>query len=150
MRVVLQRVSEAAVRIDGEVVGEIGQGFVVLVGIEDVDTVADADWLAHKIVNMRVFADENNAMNKSLLDVEGDLLVISQFTLFAQTKKGNRPSFIRSARPEVAEPLYEYFKTALAQALGREIQSGRFGADMKVSLTNDGPVTIGVDTQNKA
>ena len=149
MRIVLQRVSEAAVRVDGEVIGQIGQGLLLLVGIEAADTLEDVKWLAHKVGNMRIFGDEYGAMNKSILDVQGDALVISQFTLFAQTKKGNRPSFIRSARPEQAEPLYELFKSELGQVLGRKVESGRFGADMKVSLLNDGPVTICMDTANK-
>lgn len=147
MRAILQRVSEAAVHVEGECLGAIGHGFLVLVGIEAADTLEDIQWLAHKIVNMRVFGDENGAMNLSVQDVRGNLLVISQFTLFAQTKKGNRPSFIRAAAPEYANSLYEKFVEALEQALGREVSTGKFGADMKVSLINDGPVTITIDTK---
>ncbi len=129
--------------------GEIETGFVVLLGIEDADNEEDVTWLAQKIVNMRVFADENNLMNKALADVNGDILLISQFTLFAQTKKGNRPSFIRAAKPEKAIPLYELMIKTLENLLGKSISTGIFGADMKVSLINDGPVTIIMDTKDK-
>ncbi|MFT5819753.1 MAG: D-tyrosyl-tRNA(Tyr) deacylase [Crocinitomix sp.] len=149
MRVVLQRVSEAAVRIDKSVNGEIGSGLLILVGIENEDTQEDIDWLAKKIVNLRIFADEEGLMNLSLLDISGEILVISQFTLHAKTKKGNRPSYIKAARPEVSIPLYESFKTALSQLIGQTVACGKFGADMKVSLVNDGPVTITIDSKAK-
>lgn len=150
MRVVLQRVSEAAVQIDGKVYGEIGQGLLILIGIENADTQEDIDWLVKKIVNLRIFADKEGVMNLSLLDINGELLIISQFTLHARTKKGNRPSYIQAAPPEVSIPLYEDFKIALAQITGRPIEAGLFGADMKVSLVNDGPVTISLDSKAKA
>ena len=149
MRAVLQRVSEAACRVDGNITGEIATGFLVLLGIEDADTEADAQWLAQKITGMRVFGDENGLMNKALADVDGDILLISQFTLFAQTKKGNRPSFIRAARPDKAIPLYEYMISELSKLTGKKIATGIFGADMKISLVNDGPVTIIMDTKEK-
>lgn len=149
MRAVLQRVTEAACRVDGEVTGEIKTGFLVLLGVEDADTEEDAQWLAQKIVGMRVFGDENGLMNKALADVDGRILLISQFTLFAQTKKGNRPSFIRAARPDKAIPLYEHMITLLSQLTGQPTQTGIFGADMKISLVNDGPVTIVMDSKNK-
>ena len=147
MRVLIQRVSEASVISDGEPTGNIGIGLLLLVGIEAADTQEDIDWLANKIVNMRIFSDENDQMNQCLLDAEGELLIISQFTLHAKVKKGNRPSFIKAARPEQAIPLYEAFKSKCAQLMGREIAAGVFGADMKVSLINDGPVTIWVDSK---
>ncbi|GAA4336592.1 D-aminoacyl-tRNA deacylase [Mucilaginibacter gynuensis] len=149
MRAVLQRVSEAACRVDGNITGEIAKGFLVLLGVEDADTEADAQWLAQKITGMRVFGDENGLMNKALADVGGDILLISQFTLFAQTKKGNRPSFIRAARPDKAIPLYEYMISELSKLTGKKIATGIFGADMKISLVNDGPVTIIMDTKEK-
>lgn len=149
MRAVIQRVSESAVRIDGEVVGEIGHGVMVLLGIEAEDGLEDVQWLAKKIVNLRIFDDEQGVMNKSLLDKGYEILLISQFTLHAATKKGNRPSYIKAARPEVAIPLYEKFEKELAVQLGKNIQTGEFGADMKVSLVNDGPVTIFMDTKQK-
>lgn len=149
MRTVLQRVSEASCRVNGEVTGQIGPGFLVLLGIEDADTVDDLNWLANKIVGMRVFGDENDLMNKALADVNGDILLISQFTLYAQTKKGNRPSFIRAAKPDKAIPLYEQMIKTLETLTGKKIATGIFGADMKVSLLNDGPVTIIMDTKNK-
>lgn len=149
MRAVLQRVSEAACRVDGEVTGQIGTGFLVLLGVEDADTIEDIQWLAQKIANMRVFSDENGLMNKALADVNGSILLISQFTLFAQTKKGNRPSFIRAARPEKAIPLYEQMIAELSKLTGKTVATGIFGADMKVSLVNDGPVTITIDTKVK-
>lgn len=149
MRVVIQRVSSAGVTIDGRVKAEIGTGFLILLGIEAIDTREDADWLARKIVQLRVFSDEAGLMNKELKEVNGDILVISQFTLHAAYKKGNRPSFIRAARPEQAIPLYEYFILQLTELTSREVKSGTFGADMKIALVNDGPVTILMDTQNK-
>jgi len=150
MRVVLQRVSEAAVQIDGAIHGKIGLGLLVLVGIENADTQEDIDWLAKKISKLRIFADEDGLTNLSLLDIKGEILVISQFTLHARTKKGNRPSYIAAAPPELAIPLYEGFKNALSHIIGRPIQAGVFGADMKVSLINDGPVTISIDSKAKA
>ena len=149
MRVVIQRVSHASVTIDGACKSAIGEGFLVLVGIEEADTQEDADWLCKKIIGLRVFDDENGVMNKSVLDVKGDLLVVSQFTLMASTKKGNRPSYIRAARHETAIPLYEYVCNELSIALGKEVKTGEFGADMKVELLNNGPVTICMDTKNK-
>lgn len=149
MRAVLQRVSEAACRVDGYVTGEIKTGFLVLLGIEEADTDEDLQWLAQKIVRMRVFGDENGLMNKALADVDGNILLISQFTLFAQTKKGNRPSFIRAARSEQAVPLYEKMIATLSSLTGKQIATGVFGADMKISLINDGPVTIVMDTKDK-
>ena len=135
--------------VDGRIVGAIGRGFVVLLGIEGDDGVDDQRWLAQKIAGLRVFGDENGLMNKSLHDIEGDVLLISQFTLFAQTKKGNRPSFIRAAKPDKAKPLYESMIAELSEHLGRKVATGIFGADMKVSLINDGPVTIVMDTKDK-
>ena len=149
MRVVIQRVSEAAVRVDGNIVGEIKQGLMVLLGIETADTEEDIDWLLNKTLNLRIFNDADGVMNTSLLDVEGDLLVISQFTLMAATKKGNRPSYIRAAKHEQAIPLYESFCAKAEQLLGKTVQKGSFGADMKVSLINDGPVTIQIDSKNR-
>lgn len=149
MRVVLQRVSEAVVKIDGVVHGKIDLGLLILVGIESVDSLEDVNWLAKKIVDLRIFNDAENHMNLSVKEVQGDLLVISQFTLHAKTKKGNRPSFIDAARPEIAIPLYENFKNELAILMGHPVQSGVFGANMKVSLVNDGPVTILIDSQNR-
>ena len=149
MRVVIQRVSEAAVRVDGKIVGEIKQGIMVLLGIETADTEEDIDWLLNKTLNLRIFNDADGVMNTSLLDVEGDLLVISQFTLMAATKKGNRPSYIRAAKHEQAIPLYESFCAKAQQLLGKIVQKGSFGADMKVSLINDGPVTIQIDSKNR-
>ncbi len=149
MRAVLQRVSEANCTVDGVITGSIATGFLVLLGIEDADTAEDLEWLAQKIVGMRVFGDENGLMNKALADVGGNILLISQFTLFASTKKGNRPGFTRAARPDKAIPLYEEMIKRLSLLLGKEIQTGIFGADMKISLVNDGPVTILMDTKNK-
>ncbi|MBK0380128.1 D-aminoacyl-tRNA deacylase [Mucilaginibacter segetis] len=149
MRAVLQRVSEASCTVDGKITGEIGVGFLVLLGIEDADTEEDIQWLAQKIAGMRVFGDENGLMNKSLADVSGNILLVSQFTLFAQTKKGNRPSFIKAAKPDKAIPLYEKMITALQELAGKIIATGVFGADMKISLVNDGPVTIVMDTKDK-
>jgi D-tyrosyl-tRNA(Tyr) deacylase len=149
MRAVLQRVSEASCKVDGNITGRIDLGFLVLLGIEDADTDEDLQWLAQKIVGMRVFGDENGLMNKALADVGGDILLISQFTLFAQTKKGNRPSFIKAARPDKAIPLYEKMIQVLEALTGKKIATGIFGADMKVALVNDGPVTIMMDTRDK-
>lgn len=149
MRAVVQRVSHASVTIEGNVKSEIGKGFLVLLGIEDTDTDEDIQWLSGKIARMRVFEDENQLMNRSLDDVHGDILLISQFTLFASTKKGNRPSFIRAARPEKAIPMYETFIKQLQTEFQGKVLTGEFGADMKVELLNDGPVTIVIDTKNK-
>lgn len=147
MRAVIQRVSAASCKVDEAITGEIGVGFLVLLGIEDADTAEDLQWLAQKITGMRVFGDENGLMNKALADVNGDILLISQFTLFAQTKKGNRPSFIRAAKPDKAIPLYEQMVHTLKELTGKKIATGIFGADMKISLVNDGPVTIVIDTK---
>jgi D-tyrosyl-tRNA(Tyr) deacylase len=147
MRAVVQRVSSASVTIDGEVKSGIGTGLLALLAVEESDTMEDIEWLAGKVVHLRIFDDEQGVMNRSVQDVGGEILVVSQFTLFASTKKGNRPSYIRSAKPEVAIPLYEKFVTRLAAELGKPIQTGEFGADMKVALVNDGPVTILFDTK---
>lgn len=149
MRLVIQRVSEARVSVGGEIVGEIGLGLMVLLGIEEVDDVSDVDWLVNKLVKMRLFSDAEGKMNASLQEVGGRLLVISQFTLHASTKKGNRPSFIRAARPEHAVPLYEAFIETAAAALGSDVATGRFGAEMQVHLVNDGPVTITLDSRQR-
>jgi D-tyrosyl-tRNA(Tyr) deacylase len=149
MRAVLQRVTQASCTVDGQITGAIETGFLVLLGIEDADTLEDLDWLAQKIIGMRVFGDENGMMNKALADVDGDILLISQFTLFAATKKGNRPGFTRAARPDVAIPLYEKMIEKLSGLLGKKVKTGIFGADMKIALLNDGPVTITIDTKNK-
>lgn len=149
MRVVIQRVLEASVRIDGKSYSEIAQGLLVLVGVEDADTSEDADWLSKKIADLRIFSDTEGKMNLSVKDRQGDILVVSQFTLHASTKKGTRPSYIRAARPEVAIPLYEKFVSLLGMALGKEIKTGVFGADMKIALVNDGPVTIIIDSKIK-
>jgi D-aminoacyl-tRNA deacylase len=149
MRVVIQRVSEASVTIDQKVNGQIGNGLLVLVGIEDADTLEDIQWLSNKIVNLRIFNDANGVMNCSVKDVNGDILVVSQFTLHASTKKGNRPSYIKASKPTIAIPLYESFKQVITEELGKPIQTGIFGADMKVALLNDGPVTITIDSKNK-
>ncbi len=149
MRTVIQRVSHASVTIDGACKSAIKKGFMVLLGIEEADTQEDADWLCKKIANLRVFDDENGVMNKSVIDIGGEILVVSQFTLMASTKKGNRPSYIRAARHETAIPLYEYFCNELSIAIGKQVATGTFGADMKVELLNDGPVTICMDTKNK-
>jgi D-aminoacyl-tRNA deacylase len=149
MRAVIQRVSEAKCVVDGKVTGAIGTGFLIFLGIEDADTDEDLQWLAQKISGLRVFGDENGLMNKALAGVNGNILLISQFTLFAQTKKGNRPSFIRAAKPEKAIPLYEKMVTALEELTGKKVATGIFGADMKISLLNDGPVTIIMDTKDK-
>ncbi len=149
MRVVIQRVTEANVKIDGTVAGEIGSGLMILVGIEEADGADDIAWLTKKIVNLRIFDDENGVMNRSILDCGGDILLISQFTLHALTAKGNRPSYIKAAKPEISVPLYEAFIKSLEEAMGKSIETGRFGADMKVSLINDGPVTILMDSKRK-
>jgi len=149
MRAVIQRVSTASVTIDGNMRSGIGAGFMTLLGIEAVDTQDDADWLAKKIAQLRVFGDENGLMNKDISEADGEIMVISQFTLHASYKKGNRPSFIRAARPEQAIPLYEYFVQQMETLVHRPVATGEFGADMKVALVNDGPVTIIMDTQNK-
>jgi D-tyrosyl-tRNA(Tyr) deacylase len=149
MRAVIQRVSQASCKVDDVITGEIGLGFLVLLGIEDADTDKDLQWLAQKITGLRVFGDKNGLMNKALADVDGNILLISQFTLFAQTKKGNRPSFIKAARPDKAIPLYEQMIKALDTITGKKTATGIFGADMKVSLVNDGPVTIIMDTKDK-
>ncbi len=149
MRIVIQRVSEAAVRVEGKVTGSIGKGLLVLVGIEDVDTKEDIEWLSNKITNIRLFDDADGVMNLSVKDVGGGILLVSQFTLHASTKKGNRPSYIRASKPDIAVPMYESMIQQLAQDLGKPVATGIFGADMKVSLLNDGPVTIVIDSKNK-
>ena len=149
MRVVIQRAGHASVTINGHCKSAIGKGLMILVGIEEADNHEDIDWLCKKIVNLRIFDDENGVMNKSVLDIDGEILVISQFTLHASTKKGNRPSYIHAAKPDISIPLYEEFCRCLTEALGKEIGTGEFGADMKVELLNDGPVTICIDTKNK-
>ena len=149
MKVVLQRVTHASVEIDGALHSQIGRGLLVLLGIEPIDTQEDADWLVKKIAALRIFDDENGVMNRNVVDVDGQVLVVSQFTLMASYKKGNRPSYIRAARPEVAVPLYEYFVEQMAKTIGKPVQTGAFGADMQVSLLNNGPVTITMDTHNK-
>ncbi|MFZ0489985.1 MAG: D-aminoacyl-tRNA deacylase [Salegentibacter sp.] len=150
MRVVLQRVSEASVSIDSKVKASIEKGLLILVGIEDEDTSEDIEWLCNKIVKMRIFNDADGVMNDSLKDVDGDAIVVSQFTLHASTKKGNRPSYIQAAKPDVAIPLYQEFVETLEKHLGKPVGTGEFGADMKVSLINDGPVTILTDSKNKS
>lgn len=149
MKAVLQRVSQASVTIQDEVVAQIESGLLVLIGIEDTDNHEEIEWLSAKIVNLRIFADENDVMNLSLKDIVGDMIVVSQFTLHALTKKGNRPSYIKAARPELAIPIYESFVQQIEIDFGKKVQTGKFGADMKVSLINDGPVTIIIDTKNK-
>jgi D-tyrosyl-tRNA(Tyr) deacylase len=149
MRAIIQRVTQASCTVENQITGEIKNGFLVLLGIEDEDAQEDLDWLAPKIANMRIFSDENGLMNKSLGDIDGNILLISQFTLFAATKKGNRPGFTKAAKPDQAIPLYEEMKKKLSQLIGKEVACGIFGADMKISLLNDGPVTIIIDTKNK-
>lgn len=149
MIVVIQRVSEASVKIEGKIKSEIGVGLMILLGIEEADGSDDIEWLTRKITNLRIFPDQAGVMNKSLLDAKGEILLISQFTLHASTKKGNRPSYIKAARPETAIPLYEQMISSLEGELGKPIGTGEFGADMKVSLVNDGPVTIVIDSKNK-
>lgn len=149
MRIVIQRVNSASVSIDGQVKSAIGPGYLILLGVCEEDTKEDVDWLVHKVIGLRVFDDENGVMNRSIMDVGGDILVVSQFTLYASYKKGNRPSWLRAARHEVSIPLYESFCQQLSQALGKPVETGEFGAYMKVALENDGPVTICMDTKNK-
>ncbi|MEC7883362.1 MAG: D-aminoacyl-tRNA deacylase [Verrucomicrobiota bacterium] len=149
MRVVIQRVSKASVSINKKIRGEIAKGLLILLGIEETDTIEDIKWLCSKISRMRIFTDNNGLMNNSILDIKGDILLISQFTLFASTKKGNRPSFSKAATPDKAIPLYEKFIHYIQTELGKPIQTGEFGADMKVTLTNDGPVTITIDSKSK-
>lgn len=149
MRVVIQRVSRASVTIEGAVKSSIQNGFLILLGICDEDTMEDVDWLVHKIAGLRVFDDENHVMNRSIMDINGEILVISQFTLFASYKKGNRPSWFRAGSHEHSIPLYEAFCNSLSEAIGKPVGTGEFGADMKVELLNDGPVTICMDTKNK-
>ncbi|WP_309609680.1 D-aminoacyl-tRNA deacylase [Flavobacterium sp.] len=149
MKVVIQRVLSSSVEIDSKTVAQIQKGLLVLVGIEDSDNQEDINWLTSKIINLRIFADENDVMNLSVKDIIGDIIVVSQFTLHASTKKGNRPSYIKASKPEIAIPLYESFVKQLEIELGKKIQTGVFGADMKVSLVNDGPVTIIIDSKNK-
>jgi len=149
MKTVTQRVQYCSVTINGTVKSKIGKGLLVLAGIEDKDTQEDIEWLAHKIVNLRIFDDENGVMNKSVQEIDGEILVVSQFTLQASTKKGNRPSYLRASKPEIAIPIYEAFCHEIGIALGKEAATGEFGADMKIELLNDGPVTILIDSQNK-
>ena len=149
MKTVTQRVQYASVTIDGQVKSKIGKGLLILVGIEDRDTQEDIEWLAKKITNLRIFDDENGVMNRSCIEVDGEILVVSQFTLQASTKKGNRPSYIKASKPEVAIPMYEALCEELGLQLGRPVHTGTFGADMKVELLNDGPVTISIDSQTK-
>lgn len=149
MRIVLQRVSKASVSIGGEIVSEIGLGFLILVGIEDDDTQEDIDWLAAKIIQLRIFDDEKGVMNLSIKDVDGEILIVSQFTLHANTKKGNRPSYIRASKPGFAIPMYEKFIQKTEELVGKKVGTGRFGAMMEVALVNDGPVTIIIDTKQK-
>ena len=149
MRVVLQRVSQASVTVDSKIVADIQKGLLVLVGIEDADTQEDIDWLVGKIIKMRIFGDENDVMNCSVQDIDGDIIVVSQFTLHASTKKGNRPSYIKASKPEFAIPMYENFVKSLEKDFNKKVQTGIFGANMKVSLLNDGPVTIVIDSKNK-
>ena len=149
MKVVIQRVSKAHVTIDKKIMASISQGLLIFLGIVNDDTLEDISWLANKTANLRIFGDENDVMNKSLLDVNGDAIVVSQFTLHAATKKGNRPSYIKAAKPDIAIPVYESFVKELEIVLGKTVQTGEFGADMKVELINDGPVTIIIDSKNK-
>jgi D-aminoacyl-tRNA deacylase len=149
MRVVIQRVSEASVRVNGKVKSRIGKGLLIFLGIEENDNNEDVSWLVQKVVNLRIFSDEEGKMNFSVQDIHGEVMVISQFTLHASIKKGNRPSYIRAARPSIAIPLYELFIKKMEEVQGKSVMSGEFGADMKVSLLNDGPVTIWMDTKNK-
>jgi D-tyrosyl-tRNA(Tyr) deacylase len=149
MRVVVQRVNEASVTIDGRIKSEIGCGLMILVGIEEADTIEDSDWLAGKVTGLRIFDDENGVMNRSVVDVDGEVLIVSQFTLHAMTKKGNRPSYIRAAKHETAIPLYEHFCKSVSEKLGKIVKTGTFAADMKVALINNGPVTIWMDSKAK-
>ncbi|WP_195485672.1 D-aminoacyl-tRNA deacylase [Parabacteroides johnsonii] len=149
MRTLIQRVQHTSVTIDGQLKSQIGKGLLVLVGIEDRDTQEDIEWLCKKIANLRIFDDENGVMNRSVTETEGEVMVVSQFTLHASTKKGNRPSYIHASKPDVAIPMYEAFCAEMGLQIGKEVQTGTFGADMKVELVNDGPVTIWIDSQNK-
>lgn len=149
MRIIIQRVSNAAVHIESKVHSSIGTGFMILLGIGEEDTSEDIDWLVRKVAALRIFDDENGVMNRSIVDVQGEIMIVSQFTLFASYKKGNRPSWIKAARPEISIPLYEEFCKKISLSIGKEVATGVFGADMKVELTNDGPVTICMDTKNK-
>lgn len=149
MKSIIQRVSQASVTIENNVVAQINQGLLILIGIEDSDNQEDINWLTSKIANLRIFADENVVMNLSVKDIQGEIIVVSQFTLHASTKKGNRPSYIKAAKPEIAISLYENFVSQMENEMGRKVQTGQFGADMKVALINDGPVTIIIDTKNK-
>ncbi|MGP1464743.1 D-aminoacyl-tRNA deacylase [Prevotella koreensis] len=149
MRIVIQRVSRASVTIDGNIKSAIGKGYLILVGVEETDSEADAEWLVKKVIGLRVFDDENGVMNLNIGQIGGDILVVSQFTLFASVKKGNRPSWLRAARHEISVPLYEFFCRRLEEETGKRVGTGEFGADMKVELVNDGPVTICMDTKNK-
>lgn len=149
MKVVIQRVSQASVTVEGQKTAEIKKGLLILVGIEDEDTQEDIDWLTGKIIKMRIFGDENEVMNCSVQDVDGDIIVVSQFTLHASTKKGNRPSYIKASKPDYAIPMYKNFVDSLQKEFGKKVQTGIFGADMKVNLLNDGPVTIVMDSKNK-
>jgi len=149
MKTVIQRVASASVTIDNQIVAHINQGLLVLIGIEDADNQEDIIWLTSKIVNLRIFADANNVMNLSVKDIDGEVIIVSQFTLHAATKKGNRPSYIKASKPEIAIPLYEKFISQFENEIGKKVQTGQFGADMKVALVNDGPVTIVIDTKNR-
>ena len=149
MKIVVQRVSEASVTIEGEIVSQIKKGLLILVGIESKDSKEDIEWLTNKVVNLRIFNDDNDVMNNSLIDVGGEVIIVSQFTLQASTKKGNRPSYLKAAKHEISIPLYEYFVSQMKVKLGKKVGTGAFGADMKVSLINDGPVTIFIDSKNR-
>ncbi|HBI02037.1 MAG TPA: D-aminoacyl-tRNA deacylase [Flavobacterium sp.] len=149
MKAVIQRVSQSSVTIEGEIVASIQKGLLVLVGIEESDSKEDIEWLSTKIVNLRIFGDQNDVMNLSVKDIDGEMIIVSQFTLHASTKKGNRPSYIKAAKPEIAIPIYEKFILQIEKELEKKVQTGQFGADMKVVLLNDGPVTILIDTKNK-
>ncbi len=149
MKAVIQRVSESSVTVENQIIGKIGQGVLILLGIENADTTEDIQWLSKKIANLRIFDDENGIMNKSLTDIQGEALIVSQFTLHASTKKGNRPSYIKAAKPDISVPLYEQFIQQMETDLGKKVATGKFGANMKVHLLNDGPVTIIIDTKNK-
>ena len=149
MRVLIQRVNEASVEIEKQITAKIGAGLLILIGIEETDTSADSEWLAAKVVGLRIFDDENGVMNRSVTEIDGEILVVSQFTLHAMTKKGNRPSYIRAAKHETAIPLYEHFYLTVSEKLGKQVQTGTFAADMKVALVNNGPVTIWIDSKNK-
>lgn len=149
MKAVIQRVSSSSVTIDSKITAEIQNGLLILVGIEDADNQEDINWLTSKIANLRIFPDQNDVMNLSIKDCDGDIIIVSQFTLHAATKKGNRPSYIKASKPEIAIPLYEKFVTEMELEIGKKVQTGQFGADMKVALVNDGPVTIIIDSKNK-